>query len=103
MIVHRRAAALIATTIVLLLPAVALGSGAPPASLNPTAPSWLKPVAAPHTSASTQTSAHTPPSAAPARGTLPRTGFDLLPEVLLGAGLVVAGVAIQVALRIRRA
>jgi hypothetical protein len=85
MIVHRRAATLIATILVLLSsvvlsPAGALASGTPPASLSPTAQ----------------------PTAQP-RGTLPFTGFDLPPEVLVGAALIAAGAGIQVALRIRRA
>lgn len=85
MIVHRRAATLIATILVLLSSvalslAGALGSGTPPASLSPTA------------QPTTQT-----------RGTLPFTGFDLLPEVLAGAALIAAGAGIQVVLRIRRA
>jgi hypothetical protein len=58
----------------------ALASGTPPASLIPTAQ----------------------PTAQP-RGTLPFTGFDLLPEVLVGAALIAAGAGIQVVLRIRRA
>jgi hypothetical protein len=77
MIVHRRAATLIATILVLLSSVALSPAGAPaPPAAQPTAQ---------------------PP------GTLPFTGFDLLPEVLVGAALIAAGAGIQVALRIRRA
>jgi hypothetical protein len=88
MIGNRRAAALLVTIALLAAPPAALGAGKP-SRLTMTAPRWLS------TAHHSRTAAPPPP----AGRQLPRTGFDLLPEVLLGGVLVAAGLV----LRIRRA
>ena len=98
MIVHRWAATLIATILTLAWPAAspAAGGSAAPARLSQSAPSWLA-------STPSQSSVNPAPTASsPPRGMLPRTGFDLLPEVVLGAILLAGGVSLRVGLRARR-
>jgi hypothetical protein len=105
MIVPRRAAALIVTIQVLLSAAPALAAGAPPARLSPTAPSWLQPAStAPGsaTGAGSSTTASTAPETA-TTAQLPRTGIDLMPEVVAGVALFGAGLGLRLVLRVRRA
>jgi hypothetical protein len=85
----RFAAAIASVGVSLAMPAgaVAAGSTTTTASqITPTAPSRL-------------TSTTPAPAAAGPHGTLPNTGYDLLPETLLGLTLLGAGVG----LRLRRA
>jgi hypothetical protein len=92
----RFAAAIASVGVSLAMPvgAVAAGSTTSTSSqITPTAPSRLT-----TTSATPTTTSATPTSTAP-RGSLPNTGYDLLPETLLGLTLLGAGVG----LRLRRA
>lgn len=88
----RFAAAIASVGVSLLAPAGALAAGSTTTSsqITPTAPSRLTTT----TPAATATSGGT---ATPA-GTLPNTGYDLLPETVAGIALVGAGVG----LRLRR-
>lgn len=78
------------------MPAGALAAGSTTTTssqITPSAPSRLTTTTPPATTAPSATT-----TAAP-RGPLPNTGYDLLPETLLGLTLVGAGVG----LRLRRA
>ena len=90
----RFAAAIASVGVSLAMPAGSLAAGSTTTTssqITPTAPSRL-----------TTTTATTPATATSSTaqgGTLPNTGYDLLPETVLGLTLVGAGVA----LRLRRA
>jgi hypothetical protein len=108
MIVHRAAAAFLASTLVVLAPAPALASGAQrPARLTATPPGWLS--SSPGSGASGSSSQPAGGTAGGSAGSnhprasLPRTGFDLLPEVLAGALLMMAGLGLRTAAHRRRA
>lgn len=109
MIGHRRAAAFLATILVVLAPAPALASKAPrPARLTATPPGWLNASPRPDraTGSSSQRGKSTASSSTAsthAQASLPRTGVDLLPEVLGGALLMMAGLGLRTAARRRRA
>ena len=81
----RFAAATFSIGVSLAMPtgALAAGSTTTPSQITPTAPSRLT---------------TTTTSATPQRGSLPNTGYDLLPETVLGLTLVGAGLG----LRLRR-
>jgi hypothetical protein len=86
----RFAAAIASVGISLATPAWALAAGSTTTTssqITPTAPSRLTTTSATATSTTTQA------------GTLPNTGYDLLPETILGLTLVGAGIG----LRLRRA
>lgn len=92
----RFAAAIVSIGISLATPAGALAAGSTSTSsqITPTAPSRLTTTATTTTENTTTAATGTTPQ----RGTLPNTGYDLLPETLLGVLLVGAGVG----LRLRR-
>jgi hypothetical protein len=86
----RFAAAIASVGISLAMPAGVLAAGSTTTTssqITPTAPSRLTTTSATATSTTSQS------------GTLPNTGYDLLPETILGLTLVGAGVG----LRLRRA
>lgn len=94
----RFAAAIASVGVSLSLPAGAVAAGSTTTTssqITPTAPSRLT------TTAAAVTTTTTPPATTTSaqRGPLPNTGYDLLPETLLGICLVGAGVG----LRVRRA
>ncbi len=96
---NRLATALIVTLCVLASPVAAVAASQPPAPLTHRAPSWLPESPANGASTATATTPSTPATEttpAPTAGTpLPRTGFNLLPEVVLGGLLLGAGLIVR--------
>lgn len=71
---------------------LAMPAGAPAAGSTTNTSSQITPTAPSRLTTSTATST----SRTPERGTLPNTGYDLLPETVLGLTLVGAGVVLRV-------
>lgn len=79
----RRAPALLVLMLFLAVPAISVAASSS-SHITPQAPSWLSRPSSPSSSPGN--------GPAPAVGrTVPRTGFDLLPEALAGAALIAAG------------
>ena len=81
----RRAPALLVLMLFLAVPAISVAAS-PSSHITPQAPSWLSRPSPP----SSPSSLGSGPAPVVGR-TVPRTGFDLLPEALAGASLIAAG------------